>query len=187
MPSSLPFGNGVLPLPNRLVDEVLPALKDTELRVLLVVFRQTWGWQVEGKRKHRDWLSHAQLCRRTGRGSEPVSKAVDALVRQELIIVEDSAGNAITTPEARRRHLGRLYFRPGDMWKTANVNHPAKAGTTTNNRDNKKSSLPVQSSNSDRLWRSPGCRNRGGGWHRAVAAIPPDLGQLPDMTCEATH
>ena len=35
------------PVPTRLVDEVMPALKDTELRVLLVVLRQTWGWQAD--------------------------------------------------------------------------------------------------------------------------------------------
>ena len=35
------------PVPTRLIDTVLPHLKDTELRVLLVVLRQTWGWKVD--------------------------------------------------------------------------------------------------------------------------------------------
>ena len=34
------------PVPVRLVDTVMPRLKDTELRVLLVVLRQTWGWRM---------------------------------------------------------------------------------------------------------------------------------------------
>ncbi len=71
---SLLFEGGVIPVPNRLVDEVLPTLKDTELRVLLIVLRQTLGWR-EGsdtrarwRYKRRDWISHSQMVRRTGRG-----------------------------------------------------------------------------------------------------------------------
>ena len=136
------------PVPIRLVDKVMPRLKDTELRVILVVLRQTWGWktdrmnagsqestsqqannkQVSDKQtphkqpakqqatKRRDWLSHRQLCRRTGRGSDAVSAAVASLTASGLIIVEDASGKPLTTPEERRRCLGRLYFRPGTLW-----------------------------------------------------------------------
>lgn len=147
------------PVPTRLVDTVMPRLRDTELRVLLVVLRQTWGWKVDrgaatdkaatdrkiavkekaskGKirgralvdkqgtkkpvtkhqvTKRRDWLSHRQLCRRTGRGSDAVSAAVAALTASGLIIVEDAGGKPLMTPDERRRCLGRLYFRPGTMW-----------------------------------------------------------------------
>ena len=102
------------PVPTWLVDEVMPRLRDTELRVLLVVVRQTLGWQ-EGPdpmhRKERDWLTQSQLLRRTGRASEAVSRAVDALVRAGLIEVLDQAGSALVTPAERRRHLRRLYYR----------------------------------------------------------------------------
>jgi len=114
------------PVPLRLVDEVMPRLRDTELRVLLVVLRQTWGWKAnrlaeDGKRKRRDWLSHRQLCRRTGRGSDAVSGAVASLVEAGLLVVEDAGGTALATPEERRRCLGRLYFRPGDMWEVKEI------------------------------------------------------------------
>jgi hypothetical protein len=143
------------PLPVRLVDVVMPCLRDTELRVLLLVLRQTWGWRIAGgwkadrthngdtpsssrqpadkpsmsykpptnyksPTKRRDWLSHTQLCRRTGRSSEAVSAAVAALTASGLIIVEDAGGKALLTPEERRRCLGRLYFRPGAMWSKEN-------------------------------------------------------------------
>lgn len=111
------------PLPVRLVDEVMPTLKDTELRVLLVILRATWGWRAnridgDGKHKRRDWLSHSQLRRRTGRGSDAVSGAVASLTAAGLIVVEDAGGSPLATPEERRRILGRLYFRLGDMWET---------------------------------------------------------------------
>ena len=106
------------PVPVRLVDEIMPALKDTELRIVLLVLRQTAGWRSDrlaesGKHKRRDWLSHRQLCRRTGRGSGAVSAAVGSLVASGLIVVEDAAGIPLDTPEERRRSLSRLYFRPG--------------------------------------------------------------------------
>jgi hypothetical protein len=103
---------GAVPVPNLVFDALLPTLKDTELRVLLIVIRQTAGWRDQkGRSKARDWLSHGQLVKRTGRRSEAVSGAIDGLVRRGLLVVEDSAGRALATPEERRRHLGRLYFR----------------------------------------------------------------------------
>lgn len=126
--------NGWFAVPRALIDLFLPHLKDTELRVLLVVLRATRGWQArresgEANRsgsktgtyvwqtdqghKRRDWITHRQLCQRTGRASAAVSGAVDALVRAGLLVVEDAAGTPLGTPQARRRALGRLYYRAG--------------------------------------------------------------------------
>jgi DNA-binding MarR family transcriptional regulator len=102
------------PVPNALLDGVMPALGDAELRVLLVVVRQTLGWQDGADwrtRKERDWLTQSQLMRRTGRGNQAVSRAVDALVRRGLIEVQDAAGAPRRTPAERRRCRGRLYYR----------------------------------------------------------------------------
>ena len=112
----LPFSltGGTTPVPTVLLDKVMPELRDTELRVLLVVVRQTLGWQV-GKdprlRKERDWLTQSQLMRRTGRASGAVARAVDALVRRGLIDVLDGAERPLVTAAERRRCLGRLYYR----------------------------------------------------------------------------
>ena len=111
------------PVPVRLVDEVMPRLRDSELRILMLVLRQTAGWKADRtetgsdrRRKCRDWLSHSQLCRRTGRGSDAVSRAVASLTASGLIVVEDVSGKPLLTSEERRRHLGRLYYRPGVVW-----------------------------------------------------------------------
>ena len=104
------------------LDRVMPALRDTELRVLLVVVRQTLGWQLSPgstQRKDRDWLTQSQLMRRTGRASEAVSRAVDALVRAGLIGVVDRAGMPVRTPAERRRHIGHLYFQLGSGVRNA--------------------------------------------------------------------
>lgn len=94
----------------RMVDDLLPGLKDTELRLLLVVLRQTL---LRGKRY--DWLASRQLKERTGRASEAVSAAIDALVSRGLLEVRTGAGRLLSTPQMRRREQGRLYFRLGPV------------------------------------------------------------------------
>ena len=90
---------GCVPIPNRLFDEVLPTLTDTELRLILVVMRATLGWR-EGsdsggwRYKRRDWLTHRQLVRRTGRSSASISSAIQSLVVAGLIRVEDAGAVA---------------------------------------------------------------------------------------------
>ncbi len=103
-------------MPNDLLDRVMPTLRDTELRVLLVVVRQTLGWMVgtdPARRKDRDWLTQGQLMQRAGRASEAVSHAVDTLVQAGLINVTDRKGIPKKTAEERRRHLGHLYYQLG--------------------------------------------------------------------------
>lgn len=49
-------------VPNVILDEWMPKLKDIELRVLLVVVRQTLGWLENaetGTRKEKDWIRTA--------------------------------------------------------------------------------------------------------------------------------
>lgn len=74
--------------PNLLFDRLLPTLRDTELRVLLVILRQTTGWQREGTVVA---LSYRQLVRRTGRQSAAVSRALRRLERLGAIHIEDAS------------------------------------------------------------------------------------------------
>jgi hypothetical protein len=140
------FADGAVPIPNRLFDEVLPEVSDTELRVLLVVLRATLGWREGDDRggwryKRRDWISHAQFMKRTGRGSEAVSRAIHRLVARSLLVVEDTQGKPLATTAERRGHVGRLYFRPVDMWITGSPCHPVKPKTTTYTLHNKRESI----------------------------------------------
>ena len=125
-----------VPLPCAVIDEVMPTLKDTELRVLLVVIRQTWGWRgTDGKPKERDWLSHRQLKERTGRASEAVSASIDALVRRGLLCVQNEHGTELSGTRERRNAQGRLYYQPGPLLSPLAVRplrtETDKAKTTT--------------------------------------------------------
>ena len=109
---NIPF----IQLPCAVIDEILPTLRDTELRLLLVVLRQTWGWRnPDGKSKERDWLSHLQLKERTGRASEAVCAAIDVLVKRGLVTVQNEQGETLGETHKRQRVHGRLYFQPGPL------------------------------------------------------------------------
>jgi hypothetical protein len=60
----------------------MPPLRDTELRLLLVLLRQTVGWNQDGKPVI---LPYKALIRRTGRQSEAIARALESLARRELI------------------------------------------------------------------------------------------------------
>ncbi len=142
------------PVPNELLDRVMPTLRDTELRVLLVVVRQTLGWQ-DGpnmsQRKGKDWLTQSQLMRRTGRASGAVARAIDALVQARLISVLDRFGAPLRTSAERRRHLGRLYYRLEPGGSTSDIrskSEHAKAHTTKETERQKYRSHPKDVDNS---------------------------------------
>jgi len=69
-------------LPNYLVDQVMPTLKDTELRVLLVIVRQTIGYNRPSKPIS---ISLNALTAKTGRESSAVSRALHSLATMKLI------------------------------------------------------------------------------------------------------
>ncbi len=97
-------------IPNVLIDEVMPTLKDTEWRLLCVVARQTLGWKDGKGRKRRDWISQSQMIAKTGRNSAAISAALDVLVREDLLECCDSQGQPLETPVQRRRCHSRVYW-----------------------------------------------------------------------------
>lgn len=110
----LPYPARSTPVPNALLDTWMPRLSDTELRVLLVVTRQTFGFQEKGKgastRRARDWITHSQLKLKTGRASAAVSHAVDGLTKKGLLCVCTAEGRLLQTPQERRRYPSKLFF-----------------------------------------------------------------------------
>ena len=133
------FGVPFTALPNALIDEVMPTLKDTEWRLLCVIARQTLGWaDKNGKRKARDWMSQSQLITRTGRNSAALSAALDVLVREHLIECQAENGESLQTPQQRRKHRGRVYFSlaPAQIQPTKSELRKANRTKETQNKRN---------------------------------------------------
>jgi len=169
------FPSRSTPFPNAMLDAAMPALSDTEWRVLCVVVRSTLGWQGPGKtRKARDWLTQAQLKSRTGRAGDAVSRAVDGLVRRSFILVEDEGGEVLLTPEVRRAEHGRHYFRLHPRLLREEGQCPEsgirKPDTTKESRDKRKLSYGrrLGESNAARQVRT---RPVGGKWVRAAEVV----------------
>ena len=101
------------PVPNIFFDEHLKILKLAELKVLLIITRQTLGWvdrrTVLG-RKERDWISSSQLQLKTGSSQRSISSAIEILAKKNLIEILDERGYILDTPDKRKGKV-RLYYR----------------------------------------------------------------------------
>lgn len=109
-PEVSPYPTCSTPFPNWLIDSAMPALRDTEWRILCVIVRQTIGWKEGRGRKRSDWLSQRQLMRRTGRASAAVSSAIERLVCLGYVNARAETGESLTTSAARRRHAHRILY-----------------------------------------------------------------------------
>ncbi len=106
--------SGTTPVPNVLFDIFLKELKSAELKVLLVIIRQTLGWSDRNStrgRKEMDWISSGQLRTKTGSSRRAISSAIEVLVSKELIVVLDGYGNLLNDP-LKRQGKPKLFFRP---------------------------------------------------------------------------
>ena len=101
------------PVPNVILDFYVRELNSIELKVLLIIIRQTLGWADRRGlfgRKERDWISGSQFIKKTGSSKRAISSAIDQLVKKGLIEVLDDYGTVLKYSEQRKGKL-RLYYR----------------------------------------------------------------------------
>jgi biotin operon repressor len=101
------------PVPNVLFDVHVKELKSAELKVLLIIVRQTLGWSDKkgsNGRKEKDWISGSQLQLKTGCSRRAITSATDTLVKKQLIKVLDEKGNSLDNAEQRQGKT-KLFYR----------------------------------------------------------------------------
>ncbi|MBP6977622.1 MAG: replication protein [Lentimicrobiaceae bacterium] len=101
------------PVPNVILDSYLKDLSSAELKVLLVVIRQTLGWadlKTKDGRKESDWISTSQLQQKTGSSHRAITSAIDLLVKKKIIQIHDQQGNLLDQPGLRRGKT-KLFYR----------------------------------------------------------------------------
>jgi len=122
------------PVPNFVFDFLLKELNPTELKVLLVIIRQTLGW-VDRRgmygRKECDWISGSQFIKKTGGSKRAISSAIDQLVKKKLIEVLSDNGTLQYYPD-QRKGKPRLYYRPHASIYT-NVDNPLITASSSAN------------------------------------------------------
>ena len=98
-------------VPNTLFDIHLNSLGYAELKVLLVIIRQTYGWKDKrtGSYKKWDWISGQFFVKKTGLSQRSVSSAISLLIKKRLIMVKNSKGTVLYN-EIQRKHEHKLYF-----------------------------------------------------------------------------
>ena len=104
-------------IPNNLFDEEMPKMKDTELRIVLLVARKTLGWILDektGMRKKEDWISRSQLERLTGRSGRALSSAIDVCVKMGWLEARDKDGNVLDTK--KKRFGKKIFYRLGRIF-----------------------------------------------------------------------
>ena len=96
-------------VPNSLFDVYLTMLKVAQLKILLVILRQTNGWidAKTGKRKVRDRISHSQFMLKTGLSRRIISITIQDLIELEIVRVTNSNNEELRLPQQRK---GRFYL-----------------------------------------------------------------------------
>lgn len=110
-------------VPNRLFDECLKDLGYAELKILLAIIRQTYGWKDPrtGGYKQWDWISQKFFVRKTGLSGRAVSTAISKLVHRGYIQIKNGQGKVMFLASERKREP-KLYYSCRLELKTSEVN-----------------------------------------------------------------
>jgi len=86
------------------LDNYLPSLTGAELKILLVIIRQTNGWVNRSNtgRKQRDRISHRQFICKTGLCSRIISQTLQKLTEKGLICVSNGDRELLHSSAARK-------------------------------------------------------------------------------------
>jgi hypothetical protein len=123
------------------VFSVLPTLTEAELKVILVVIRQTLGWidKRSGQRKTRDRLTASQFIQKTGLSRRVITKAIQSLCQKHFLTVTDFKGNPLTQ-SSERKGKSYLYYsllKPAhETTQTSVQNIPEPVHETSYNKTN---------------------------------------------------
>jgi hypothetical protein len=119
----------------------LPELTEAELKVILIVIRQTLGWKDKktGQRKTRDRLTASQFMQKTGLSRRVITKAIQSLSQKHYITVTDYNGNilALSTHRKGKSYLYYSLLNPVHQTTQTNAqNIPEPVHETSNNKTN---------------------------------------------------
>lgn len=122
-------------IPNEIINGWLPKLSEGELKVVIIVARQTLGWIGDpktGMRKEEDWMTNEQLRQKTGiKHKRTLSSAIKGLIDKKLIEIRTEDGEILNTAQKRqvagRQHKDFYYRLPLKKHGTKSIpRHGAK-------------------------------------------------------------
>lgn len=98
-------------VPNALFDSWLSTFTEGEVKIILVILRQTLGWidRKTGGRKTRDRITIQQFIRKTGLSKRTITKSLQSLCAKSLVRITDYSGKDLSDP-LRRKGKSYIYY-----------------------------------------------------------------------------
>ncbi|MCE1168997.1 MAG: replication protein [Sphingobacteriia bacterium] len=131
-------------IPNILFDQLLRELNNSELKILLVIIRQTYGWinSKTNRRKERDRITHSQFILKTGLSRRIISATIKSLSEKNLIEITNSSGDTLINASERKGQYRIFYSSLLEPYQSFQLSNQ----TSANNGNNmcKKRQEPVQ-------------------------------------------
>jgi phage replication O-like protein O len=110
---------GYTKLYDYIVDQYLPELSGSELKVLIIIIRSTIGWN-----KEKDRITQGQFCTRTRLSRRAVSSAITSLEAQGLIAVTGAYGQSL--PPKERQYNQHIFYQLAEYAYTKSAHLRAK-------------------------------------------------------------
>lgn len=91
-------------VPNYIFDQYLKMLKPSEMCILLVIIRQTYGWYDKRTKsyKKRDWIAQRFFEEKTNLSIRTISSGIEGLLEKGIITVSNEKGHLLVSAEQRR-------------------------------------------------------------------------------------
>lgn len=126
-------------IPNHILDKYLPSLSFSEMKILLVITRQTYGWMQKktNTRKSRDRISNNQFRQKTGLSLRVITSAIKSLVTKGLISVTDYKGTVLFLAEDRKGKPALYYSITQPQQTTTPPTAPSEPEALQKGADNK--------------------------------------------------
>ena len=115
---------GYTKISDLLIDTWLSKLSEAELKTLIIIIRQTIGWN-----KKRDRISHQQFKKKSGLSARSITTAIESLSYRNFIKISDASGTILTANE--RRYKSHIYYEATDFTKAKSQLIMAKLDNTT--------------------------------------------------------
>ena len=127
-------------VPNEVFDKWLAILTESEIKILLVIIRQTYGWidRYTGRRKLRDRITRTQFMKKAGLSARIVSKTLNSLLKRGLIQISDENLKPLIHSSERKGKFILLYsINPGNlMTETREQCYPRLGNGSSYNKTN---------------------------------------------------
>ena len=83
--------NGYFSIANELAERfAMVNIPGNEMRIIWVVWRQTWGYLANNRRKDWDWISLSQFEKKTGMNRAGVCSCIKSLVSKRILLKKDN-------------------------------------------------------------------------------------------------